>query len=203
MRVFVVGTGRCGTLSLVRAAGHITNFTAGHESRWGQRPVHRLAYADQHIEADNRLSWFLGSLIERFPDDLYVHLRRDARATAQSYVSRWKWDPPYRYHRAPRWMQGPALYLENTRTPGSIVESFAYAVNGRLEPWERSERLALAEQFVGVVNSNIELMLRSVESMTIDLEDFAAGFEALWLRIGAQGNLGAALVELDRRHNAS
>ena len=54
----------------------MTNFTAGHETRTNRLGAARLDYPDRHIEADNRLSFFLGKLNARWGDDAhYVHLR--------------------------------------------------------------------------------------------------------------------------------
>jgi len=51
----------------------------------------RLNYPQNHIEADNRLSWLLGRLDEKYGDDaFYVHLKRDENATAASFVKRYR-----------------------------------------------------------------------------------------------------------------
>jgi ferritin-like protein len=49
-------------MTFIRACQHITNYTAGHETRSTLLGEARVAYPDQHIEADNRLSWMLGKL---------------------------------------------------------------------------------------------------------------------------------------------
>ena len=69
MRIFCLGTGRSGTTTLTRALEHGTNYTSGHESRAALLGAARLDYADWHAEADNRLTWMLGPLGERFGDD--------------------------------------------------------------------------------------------------------------------------------------
>lgn len=89
-RVFVLNTGRCGSMTFARACEHLTNFTAGHETR--ARVVGfeaRMDYPNWHIEVDNRLTWFLGPLSQRYPDAFYVHLRRDSEAVINSFVQRW------------------------------------------------------------------------------------------------------------------
>ena len=91
MRVFVLNTGRCGSMTTIKACEHLTNYTAGHETRTGAIGDRRLDYPDRHVEADNRLSWFLGILGERFGDGpLYVHLRRDPEEVAASFLRRWR-----------------------------------------------------------------------------------------------------------------
>ncbi len=62
MNVFVLGTGRCGTTTFMKACRHVTNCTSGHETRVNHVGPERLSYPSNHIEADNRLSWFLGRL---------------------------------------------------------------------------------------------------------------------------------------------
>ena len=62
MNIFVLNTGRCGSTTFIKACQHIRNYTALHESRANRIAEQRLAYPRDHIEADNRLSWFLGRL---------------------------------------------------------------------------------------------------------------------------------------------
>lgn len=89
MNVFVLCTGRCGSLAFAKACGHATNFTAGHETRAMHVGPERLAYPAKHIEVDNRLSWFLGELETRWGDNArYVHLTRDPQACAESFANR-------------------------------------------------------------------------------------------------------------------
>jgi len=66
--VFVLCTGRCGSVSFAKACGHFTNYTAGHDTNRQPGPA-RLDYSARHIEIDNRLAWFLGGLDERYGDD--------------------------------------------------------------------------------------------------------------------------------------
>src|SRR3990167_1085729 len=89
MNIFVLCTGRCGSLTFAKACGHATNFTAAHESRTGFLGPGRVGYAAGHIEVDNRLSWFLGRLEEEWGDRaFYVHLTRDNDGAARSYLRR-------------------------------------------------------------------------------------------------------------------
>ena len=62
MNVFVLNTGRCGSVTFIEACRHIHHYSAAHESRATYIGEQRLAYAANHIEADNRLCWFLGRL---------------------------------------------------------------------------------------------------------------------------------------------
>lgn len=71
MRVFVVGTGRCGTVSFREACRYIENYTSGHETI-----SHELEYPDQYIEVNPHFHARLHTLIYKYPDALWVHLIR-------------------------------------------------------------------------------------------------------------------------------
>lgn len=74
MRVFVTGTGRCGSVTFSRACATITNFTSSHEAI-----ATDLAYPDNHIEVNCQLHSCIERLVLRYPDAFFVHLirRRD------------------------------------------------------------------------------------------------------------------------------
>ncbi len=84
MNVFVLCTGRCGSLTFARARRFIENYTSAH----GSDPQMRLDYPDDHIEVDNRLPWLLGRLDEAYPDAYFVHLLRNLEDTVRSFVER-------------------------------------------------------------------------------------------------------------------
>ena len=85
MNIFVLSTGRCGSMTLDKFCKHITNYTSAHESRNNLD----FKYPPNHIEIDNRLSWFLGRLDKIYGDDaFYVHLKRDDLKVAKSYQNR-------------------------------------------------------------------------------------------------------------------
>lgn len=174
MNVFVLTTGRSGSLTFAEACRHITNYTTGHETRVGLVGKARLAYPDRHIEIDNRLAWFLGRLETAFGDEaFYVHLRRDDEATAASHVKRWNKPAMQSYRKGILWDVDPA-----------------------------TERLALARDLNLTMNSNIELFLRDKSRvMRIDIETASGTFPAFWEAINAEGDLEAALAELPVRHH--
>lgn len=176
MNVFVLNTGRCGSATFIRACRHISNFTSAHESRVSLLGGARLDYPDDHIEADNRLSWFLGRLNQRYGDNaLYVHLKRDRRDTAASFVMR--------YSRG-------------------IIAAYRGAVLMRLPP--DSDPLAVALDYCDTVQSNIEMFLEDkTHKMSFALENAAEDFVRFWTLICAQGDLDAALSEFHIRHNAT
>jgi hypothetical protein len=141
----------------------------------------RFDYPENHIEADNRLSWVLGELDKRFGDRaFYVHLKRDSFTTAKSFLSR---------------------YFQRQ----SIMEAYAEGV--KMTPPEKlnkQERLKLSQEMVDVVNSNIEHFLKDkTNKMTIELENVKVGFSEFWDKLEATGNKKEALAQFDIRSNSS
>ena len=89
MNVFILCTGRCGSYTFYKACTHITNFSCGHESRARQLGKERFKYPAQHIEIDNRLSWMLGRLDQKYGSAAkYVHLTRNPDEVIRSYEAR-------------------------------------------------------------------------------------------------------------------
>jgi hypothetical protein len=176
MNVFVLNAGRCGSTTFAHACGHVANFSSAHESRTGMIGEARLGYPPNHIEVDNRLSWFLGRLDKTYGNDaFYVHLRRaDTRKTA----------------------------ISNSRRvhPGTIFG--AYKMGILLHCPEEVDLVELGLDYCDTVASNIELFLKDKTNwMNFTLENARADFPEFWNRIGAEGNLDAALAEFDRNHN--
>lgn len=173
--VFVLCTGRCGSVTFTQACGHFDNFTADHESRCQEHGSERLNFADYHIEVDNRLSWVLGALDAKYGDDaFYVHLHRDADEVAASYDRRWS-----------------HVY--------SMVAAYGVGLTKRPETTEQTSR-----DMVGTMLSNIQHFLKDkTHTLSIDIADPKAGFEEFAQRIGATGDLAAALAEFDTKTNTS
>ena len=176
MNIFILNTGRCGSTTFIQACRHITNYSAAHESRARRIGEERLAYPPRHIEADNRLSWFLGRLERAYGGEaFYVHLSRDRDAVAASFARR----EGYGIMKAYR--EGILLEGEPDQTP-----------------------LALAYDYIDTVESNITHFLRDKpHAMAFRLEHAKRDFTHFWERIGAEGDLERALAEWDVRHNAS
>lgn len=181
MNVFVLCTGRSGSTSFVKACQHITNYTASHESlteRFGDK---RFQFPENHIEADNRLSWQLGQLDQKFGKNAYyVFLKRDHKAVAQSYMNRFL-------------------------MPKSMI--YAYANGIKKQPPETLSKVKRHEvclDYIEAVNTNINHFLKDKpKQIQIDLSDIKAGFEKFWQDIKAEGDMSLALSEFDKRHNKS
>ena len=176
MNVFILNTGRCGSMTIIKACQHISNYTSAHESRCNLLGSDHFTYPENHIEADNRLSWFLGRLDRHYGDNaFYVHLIRDDNATATSFVRRYN---------------------------NGIIK--AYRTDILMSLPDGSEPLSVALDYCDTVNSNIECFLKDKSRrMEFRLENARQDFSKLWEQIGAVGDLDAALAEFDTRHNKS
>jgi hypothetical protein len=179
MRIFILCTGRTGSVSFIEACKHMQNFSAGHESRSRFLGTERMNYPDMHIEADNRLSWMLGRL-EVFSRESvrFVHLIRDEKATAASHNHRWN----------NRW---------------SIIRAYAESVLFKdLATLTEADKLAICIDYVHTVNENIAHYLADKNSMVVQLENIQEDFAAFWQWIGAEGDLDAALKSLQTPQNS-
>ncbi len=176
MNIFVLNTGRCGSTTFNRACSHITNYSCAHESRSGMLGEDRLDYPKNHIEADNRLSWFLGRLDKKYGDDaFYVHLKRNKNDTSRSYAKRY-------------WY--------------GIMKAYRNGVLMKLP--KKTDSMSVALDYYETVNSNIDLFLKDKsKKITITLENIDEGFLEFWNLINAQGDLSAALAEFNMRYNAT
>ncbi len=167
MRVFVLTTGRSGSSTFAKACSHIENYSVGHESRMRSGSQQRLNYPERHIEVDNRLSWLLGRLNDQFGDDpFFVHLVRERTAVAESYYQR----------RLGR---------------NSIIRAYVFGIL-----YQEKVTLADCLDYYDTVNSNIEFFLNDKsKKMLFHLDQAEEDFQTFWEKIGAQGNLQAALME--------
>jgi len=179
MNVFVLCTGRCGSVTFVESCKHITNFTAGHETRCHWTGDKRFAYPPHHIEADNRLSWLLGRLDRAYGDDaFYVHLTRDREATARSYARRY---------------------------PAGISGAYRKDILMR-SSWKNNQDsvLDICRDYCDTVDENIRHFLRGKSRhAAMTMEGAKAELPVLWAKIGAIGDLARAQEEWDVKHNSS
>ena len=177
--VFILCTGRCGSLTFARAAKHIRNFTSGHESRSFRTGPARFAYPKRHIEVDNRLAWTLGRLQNAYGDRAhYVHLTRDRDAVAASFLSRRNYGMIKAYREA-------HLLNLNLRAPAT-------------------PDLDIAMDMIDTITQNILHYLKDkTHVMQIRLETAEQDFAHFWDWIGASGNPDAAFAEWNTRHNAT
>jgi hypothetical protein len=154
----------------------MSNYTAGHESRATLLGDARLAYPANHIEADNRLSWLLGRLDEKFgPDAFYVHLTRDEHLTASSYDKRW-------------------------HSRFGIMPAYREAILSGTE----ADSLAICADYVATANANIRSFLKDKPlKMDFRLEESHQLWPVFWERVGAEGDFEGSLAEWTLKHNAA
>lgn len=176
MNVFVLCTGRCGSTTFIRACKHITNYSAEHESRSHLLGSDRFAYPDDHIEADNRLAWFLGRLDDAYGDNaIYVHLVREEIDTARSFLGRWH---------------------------SGIIAAYWSAILMGISGSEN--RMEVCRDYCHTVNTNIGFFLKDKSrKMTFSLENAAGDFARFWELIGANGDFQAAVREWEVTSNGS
>jgi hypothetical protein len=176
VNVFILSAGRSGSQTFARACAHIANYTSAHESRSGLLGAAHFDYPDGHIESDNRLSWLLGRLDRRFGDRaFYVHLTRETGPVAASWAK---------------------------RAHTGMMNAYRYAILWHCP--KDATALQVALDYCGTVEENIRLFLRDKKNwMPFRLEEARERFPEFWRRIGANGDLDAALAEFDVRHNAA
>lgn len=179
MNVIVLCTGRCGSVTFIKAAKHISNFSAGHESRSHMTGNARFAYPIKHIEADNRLSWLLGRLDEVIGDSaFYVHLQRDLIDTARSFAK---------------------------RHDRGIMKAYKTDILMRSEIKNtNTDVLDYCIDYCNTVNSNIKLFLKDkTHKMDFHLETAERDFANFWEAIDAKGDYPNGLSEWKNNYNAS
>lgn len=176
MNIFILNSGRCGSTTFIKACQHITNYSSAHESLIHKTGAERLNYPAVHIEADNRLSWLLGRLDDKYgADAFYVHLKRDQQQTIESFSKRIDFGILKAYE------QGILMHEEHLEAAHTI-----------------------AQDYIKTVDSNIRLFLKDKsQKLTVSLDTVTADFTHFWNEINAQGDCNAALQEWDTRYNAS
>lgn len=176
MNVFILSTGRCGSMTFSKACQHISNYSSGHESRLPLTGEQRLAYPENHIESDNRLCWVLGRLDVTYGDNaIYVHLSRNKHEVAESYARRHDFGIM-------------KAYREGILLGGDPSQS----------------HLDVALDYIETVEANIRLFLHNKSrSLDFKLENAKQDFNKFWDYIGAEGNYDNAMKEWDISYNRS
>ena len=170
--VFVLSPGRSGSKTFVEACKQLSNYSAAHESRASFLGDERFAYPKNHIEADNRLTWFLGEMERKFssPNVLYIHLQRDFDQTVNSFLDR----------------------LRNSNYRSSIMQAFAHGIVMKPKEWREEEEIELAKFYVRTVQSNIKAFLKDKNSLDVILADDGSTFDRFLHEVDAVGDLDAA-----------
>lgn len=184
MNVFILSTACCGSIPFAKACEHMTNFTVGHESlsRRNQTdvlvPYSLLTYPKNHIEVDNRLSWFLGRLDLTYgADAFYVHLLRDSEDIAESLVGQWH------------------------NTDPNIIFSYAWGIlkhhYENVGVMSQKHKMDIAQDYCRTINENIVHFLQNKPyQMTMWWHDISPSFQSFWKQIEAEGDVQRACAEL-------
>jgi hypothetical protein len=176
MNIFILNSGRCGSSSFIKACQHITNYSSAHESLLTETGTKRLMYPENHIEADNRLSWLLGRIDAKYGDDaFYVHLRRNPDEVAASFSKRINF---------------------------GILKAYEQGI--LMHDQHRIPAIDIAYDYIETVDNNINLFLRDkTKKMDVSLETIKTDFPVFWNRINARGDIDSALKEWEINYNAS
>lgn len=184
MRIFVVGTGRCGTRTFAQACKHVRNYTSGHETH-AQKFIGNLSYPDGHIEVDHHLAWALPLLREQYgagPDAFYVHLLRN-RAECVASLSR--------RHDMDMWAALGCFVLCNRSTPERRAQAAAYYYDSKN---------AIIDATLGKQSLGRGFVL-SGNCLTTYIESLPEAWPVFWDAIGAQGDYDDSLAECSKRYN--
>jgi len=137
----------------------------------------RLNYPENHIEADNRLSWLLGRLDKKYGNSaFYVHLKRKEADTARSFTKRY------------------SVGIIKAYRGGGILPGLP----------ELSDPMSVSLDYCDTVNSNIDLFLKDKSrKIIINLENIEKDFTEFWKMIDAHGEINASLAEFKTKYNAT
>jgi len=179
MRIFVTGTGRCGSVTFSRACRHATNYTVGHETHTNKRvdgkmvgDILNLEYPDDHIEVSPQLAIQIPLLRDRYPDARFVHLvRADRDACARSLAGRSD-------------MRAFARY--NFLSEGDDFEAVSYAIYDTM-------RSTIDDALAG--------LYARAQATRLELEIIKTHWRHFWAWIKAEGDFDASLAEWNRRYN--
>lgn len=183
MNIFVLSPGRSGSMTFARACSHITNFTSAHESATKELSHERytLKYPDNHIEIDNRLCWFIGTLDKLYGDDAYyVKLNRDRQKLINSFSKR-------------------------VKLKSGIIRAFAVGIMQQKPMSIPSVGYKWAiNNYLTTIDNNIDLLLKHKTNVSyINIDNALDEFIDFWDNIRAEGNLNTALGEFKIIYNKS
>lgn len=173
MRVFVVGTGRCGTVTFYQACMEIANYTAGHESKNGEDQIGDWSFPDNHAEVSCNLLWGIPALRERYPKAFWVHLTRERAACVDS------------------------LRQNCSRSQEMFAQQWWF-FRHEVDP---NRRARIAETYYDSYNALVRRLLPPT-ALTLQLESIRESWPEFWEKIGAQGDLAASLLHWGRKYNA-
>jgi len=181
--IFILSAGRCGSMTFIRACKHITNYSSEHESGrlLESHKKYNLIYPEYHIESDNRLTWFLGSIHKLYGiDAFYIKLTRDKDKIINSYLKRKSLN------------QGiiPAFAI-------NIFQQNKWKVSKDGYKWA-------VEHYVNTVYDNIDYFLKDKHyKMELDIDNPINNYKLFWNEIHADGDMQLALNEFSKSYNST
>ena len=181
--VFILSPGRCGSMTIIKACSHIQNYTSRHESgrTLASHEKYNLKYPTNHIESDNRLSWFLGSIDRIYGNSaFYLKLERNRLKIIESYLKRKKYN------------QGivPAFAI-------NIFQQKKWDISNEGYKWA-------VKHYVNTVYDNIDYFLHNKSNkLDLDIDNPSEKFHEFWGKISAEGNIDDALNEFIKKYNSS
>lgn len=176
MRVFVVGTGRCGSVTFYQACKSLAaaGYTAAHESHENSIPGVFPGYPDNHIEVSPPLAPAVALLKKNYPGSKWVHLKREQQACVRS-LSYSLWSPMEWYSRL--------VFMG----------------------WHPMHLIDVANSYYAITNAAIEDALRDTDHMTIQIEDAASQWQTFCTWIGAtdsEGKWKDGAAAFSRKYNS-
>ena len=144
--IFIVGTGRCGSVTLSKFLAHNTTHTVGHESQ-AKLPWSKRDYGDYHIEIDNRLTWFRD--IRYCETWALVRDREEVKASFMrrkgSSIIKAVRDGVYMNPKM-SWEDAVDSYLDMVEQHIDILPKMSISDRGSIEQFLREYRLELPEE---------------------------------------------------------
>jgi len=181
MRIFVTGTGRCGTCTAYQALSHAKGFTVGHESRAGLSEHHE--YPDNHIEVSSQLVMEIPLLLRKYPGAYWVHLQRERKATVNSLIMNCE--------------ESMAAYsLQWLQRPIAAVDDEDSELRGR-------QLRAAASIYYDNVNAMLSKILPSFRTYYLPLEYVDGKWADCWEFLQLTGDFEASQREWSRQYNAA
>lgn len=187
MRVYVVGTGRCGSVTIAAALKEtVTNLTVGHETFANGHPSN-MAYPglpDDHIEVDHRLTFHLGPILLDVMkgEAIVVWLRRNTEAVVRSWLRRFK----VKGGMMRSWANGVAYFRPELRSADDLEH--------------------VARSYVTHVERHLQSVFECHEGadlVRLHIEKPEPGLRELWKLAGLEGDLDRCLELATRYLNKS
>ena len=172
MNIFIISPGRTATTHLARVFEGVSGFTSLHESRVEYLGLEeRVSYPRNHIEADNRLIWYLRFLERKYADrSCLVIVKRDRGKIVDSYAKRW-----YKTNILRAWTQGIHMLdigVHSTSAVESYVDYCYESLSMSAPKWKHVIELDIAQP-----NQGIEKLCELIGASKMDTEAVVKGFQ--------------------------